>query len=303
MPSPLVSIGLPAFNCEKTLAVAVRSILHQTYDNWELSLMEDGSSDGTLEVARSFCDPRISVFTDRSHKGLVPRLNEAVRMSRGEYFARMDGDDIAFPNRLKRQVEFLTENTNVDLVGCGILVFGDNGVALGVRHVTETHAEICRRPWAGFPLPHPTWMGRMEWFRSHRYDSKATRAEDQDLLLRTFSTSYFACLPEILQGYREDQLVLPNILRGRYSFTIAVFRDFFERKQYLTAIGGALGQCAKALVDVFAISTGFDHRILRHRARPMRSEMVECWANVWERVQDQTEPILSLLVDSSKASA
>ena len=303
MASPLVSIGLPAFNCEKTLAVAVRSILNQTYDHWKLLLMEDGSSDRTLEVARSFCDPRISVFTDGSHKGLVPRLNEAVAMSHGEYFARMDGDDIAFPNRLRRQVEFLTENANVDLVGCGILVFGDNGIALGVRHGAENHAEICRRPWSGFPLPHPTWMGRIEWFRSHGYDAKAIRAEDQELLLRTFSTSCFSCLPEILQGYREDELVLHKILRGRYSFTIAVIRDFFERKQYFTAIHGALGQCAKALVDFFAISTGFNHKILRHRARPMRTEIVECWSDVWERVQDRKEPILSLLIGRSKASA
>jgi hypothetical protein len=205
----------------------------------------------------------------------------------------MDGDDVAFPNRLRRQVEFLTENANVDLVGCGILVFGDNGVVLGVRRVAENHGEICRRPWAGFHLPHPTWMGRMEWFRSHRYDAKAIRAEDQELLLRTYSTSCFSCLPEILQGYREDQLVLRNILRGRCSFTIAVFSDFFERKQYFTAIGAALGQCAKALVDVFAISTGLNHQILRHRARPVRTEIVECWSDVWERVQDHTEPILS----------
>src|SRR5262245_7924035 len=74
---PLVSIGMPVFNCEKTLAIAIRSILNQTYDNWELLLMDDGSIDRTLDVARSFDDPRISVVTDHSHKGLVPRLNQA----------------------------------------------------------------------------------------------------------------------------------------------------------------------------------------------------------------------------------
>src|ERR1039458_2052600 len=96
---PLVSIGMPAFNCEKTLAVAIHSILNQTYSNWELLLMEDGSSDRTPEVAQSFSDPRISVFADQSHKGLVPRLNQAVAMSRGKYFARMDADDVAYPER------------------------------------------------------------------------------------------------------------------------------------------------------------------------------------------------------------
>src|SRR5215472_3881837 len=94
---PLVSIGMPTFNCERTLAIAIRSILNQTYDNWQLLLMDDGSTDRTLEVARGFADPRISVLTDHSHKGLVPRLNQAVEMSQGEYFARMDGDDVAYP--------------------------------------------------------------------------------------------------------------------------------------------------------------------------------------------------------------
>ena len=77
---PLVSIGLPAFNCEKTLSVAIRSILNQTYDNWELLLVEDGSSDRTLEVARSFPDPRILVFTNHVNKGyFVPQSRGLVK--------------------------------------------------------------------------------------------------------------------------------------------------------------------------------------------------------------------------------
>jgi glycosyltransferase involved in cell wall biosynthesis len=290
-PPPLISVGMPVFNCEKTLGTALRSILTQSFKNWELLIIDDGSADRTREVARSFDDQRIRMIADGEHRGLVARLNQAIELGTGRYFARMDGDDVAFPDRLKRQVEFFTENANVDLVGCGVLVFGDNGTVLGVRYVAENHAEICRRPWAGFQLPHSTWMGRMEWFRSHRYDAKAIRAEDQELLLRTFSTSCFSCVPEILQGYREDQLVLRNILHSRCSFTIAVLRDCIERKQYFTAIGGVLEQCAKALVDVFAISTGLNRQILRHRARPARTEIVECWSNVWEQVQDRTEPV------------
>lgn len=292
-PSPVVSIGMPLFNCEKTLGAALRSILKQTFQNWELLIIEDGSTDRTLEVAQSFGDPRIRVIADGEHKGLVARLNQAIVLSQGRYFARMDGDDVAFPNRLKRQVEFLIENANVDLVGCGILVFGDDGRVLGARYIVENHAEICRRPWVGFHLPHPTWMGRIEWFRAHRYNSKAIRAEDEELLLRSYMTSCFACLPEIQQGYREGQLVLRKILRARCSFTIAVFRDFFESKQYFTAICGVLGQCAKALVDVFAISTGLNHHILRHRARPVETEIVECWSEIWAGVQDHTEPTFS----------
>jgi Glycosyl transferase family 2 len=290
---PTVSIGVPAYNCEKTLAIAVRSILNQTYGNWELLLMEDGSNDRTLEVAREFSDPRISVFTDHSHKGLVPRLNRAVAMSRGKYFARMDADDVAYPERLERQVEYLERHPGIDLLGCGVLVFKGDGVALGSRHAPQAHEEICRRPAAGFHMGHPTWMGRMEWFRAHSYDAKAVRAEDQVLLLRSYSTSRFACLSEVLCGYREERLDLGKILRGRCSFTIAAFREFFERREYSTALGGALEQCAKAIVDILAISTGLGYMVLRHRARPVATETVARWSGVWTQVQGHTEPTFS----------
>jgi glycosyltransferase involved in cell wall biosynthesis len=123
MVSPLIIIGMPIFNCEETLATAIRSILNQTYDNRELLLMEDGSTDRTLEVARSFSDPRISVFTDHSNKRLTPRLNQAVAMSRGRYFAHADADDVAYPERLERQVDYLERHPEIDLLGCGMLAF------------------------------------------------------------------------------------------------------------------------------------------------------------------------------------
>jgi glycosyltransferase involved in cell wall biosynthesis len=172
---PLVSIAMPVRNCERTVRRAVNSILRQSLSNWELLLLDDGSTDGTLEIARSICDPRIRLFADGQQMGLVPRLNEAVRLAEGNLLARMDGDDVAFPDRLRRQVEFLDEHPEVDLAGCGVLVFRSGGEVLGKRSVVETHEKICRRPWAGFPLGHPTWMGRIEWFRLHPYDPAAIR--------------------------------------------------------------------------------------------------------------------------------
>ena len=283
---PLVSIGMPIFNCEKTLAVAIRSILNQTYSNWQLLLMDDGSTDRTLEVARSFDDPRISVFTDHSHKGLVPRLNQAIEMSRGEYFARMDGDDVAYPERLERQTKYLEQHPEVDLLGCGMLVFKGNGVAVGSRLGPQTHEEICQRPSDGFYIGHPTWMACRPWFRAHPYDAKAARAEDQVLLLRSYSTSCFACLPEILCGYREDRLVLGKILRCRYAFATAIFRECFEREKYFAAIAAVLRQLGKAFLDSLAITTGLNYLVLAHRARSLNPASLQRWVEVWSQVKD-----------------
>ena len=281
---PLVSIGMPTFNCEETLAVAIRSILNQTYERWELLVMEDGSSDGSLEVARSFSDPRIRVYGDGSHKGIVPSLNEAVAMSRGEYFARMDADDVAYPERLERQIEYLQWHPEIDLLGCRMLMFKDDGIAFGCRPTPETHEQICRRPSDGFHVAHATWMGRTRWFRAHPYDPDNPRAEDQVLLLRSYATSHFACLPEILYGCREDRLLLRKILVSRYGFAKGIVREFFGSRKYITAAGAVLKQFAKAHVDVLAVLTGLDYNVLAHRARPLPPENLQQWTQVWSQV-------------------
>ena len=289
MLAPVVSIGMPAFNCEKTLEVAIRSIIRQSYENWELLLMEDGSNDGTMEVVRQFADPRISICTDGRHKGLVARLNEAVTISRGRYFARMDADDVAFPKRLGKQVEYLEGHPKVDLVGIGMIVFRGNGVALGYRKGPTSHEEICARACDGFPLGHPTLMGRTSWFRAHTYEADFPLAEDQVLLLRSYATSRFACLPEILYGYREDELRLRKILVGRYGFAKGVVRELGGRRRYLAAASAVLKQVAKAHVDVFAVTTGLGYRVLGHRARPLRPADLQRWGEVWSELQLETK--------------
>jgi glycosyltransferase involved in cell wall biosynthesis len=287
--APLVSIGMPAFNCAETLAVAIRSILRQNYENWELLVMEDGSSDRTLEVARGFSEPRVRVCSDGLHEGIVPRLNQAVWRSRGEYFARMDADDIAYPERLERQVEYLQQHTEVDLLGCPMLMFKEDGVAFGCRPLPECHEEICRQPSSGFRIAHATLMGRVSWFRAHAYDRGAPRAEDYDLFLRSYTTSRFACLPDILYGCREERLLLRKILVGRYGVTKAAAREFASRRKYFTAAGAVLKQFAKAHVDVFAVLTGLDYRVLAHRARPLHADDLQRWTEVWRELQHEAE--------------
>ena len=154
---PLVSIGMPVFNCEKTLNIAVQSILNQTYSNWELILIDDGSEDKTLEIANSFQDSRIKVIADGRNQQLPIRLNQAIALSRGKYFARMDGDDVSYPERLQRQVEYLEQHPEIDLLGTGSINFRD-GKATGAVQLEESHAGICARPWSSFILLHPTWM-------------------------------------------------------------------------------------------------------------------------------------------------
>ena len=279
--SVLVSIGMPVRNCQTTVSTAIRSVLNQTLSDWELLVVDDGSQDSTAQIAAAFRDSRIHVIADGFSAGLPARLNQLVRCARGRYFARMDGDDVCFPERLAIQAAYLEAHTEVDLVSTSVVVFGPHGKVLGVREVHESHRQICRRPWGSFPMPHPTWMGQLEWFRAHRYARTAVRCEDQELLLRTYEHSRFAGIAKVLLGYREDRLRLRKLCSGRLHYMCAVQRHFCERGQYGPAAAAIVGHCCRLAIDTFAITSGLQHTVLRHRARPAPADVVEQWHRVW----------------------
>src|SRR4051812_7590490 len=97
---PAASIGIPFMNNERELALAIRSVFAQTFEDWELLLCDDGSTDGSLELARSIEDPRVRVLTDGANRGLPARLNELARASTADIVVRMDADDVMLPTRL-----------------------------------------------------------------------------------------------------------------------------------------------------------------------------------------------------------
>jgi glycosyltransferase involved in cell wall biosynthesis len=280
---PLVSIGMPVHNSEETIGSALRSLSLQEYENWELILIDDGSSDRTLERAERHEDNRIRIICGKTRQGISRRLNQAVELSRGEYFARMDGDDIAYPERMRLQVEFLDKNPGVDLAGCRVLIFHGGGDIVGTYPFRQTHGEICRRPWSGFYLPHPTWMGKTVWFRRHPYRTEPVRTEDQELLLRTFSKSRFACLPHFLLGYRQVRLSLKAILPGRIHFALALLEGPTAVRRFQVALG-VFEQFLKGVTDIFALTSGLNYRILRHRALPVPDSEVRRWREVWSAV-------------------
>lgn len=283
---PLVTIGMPVRNCQDTLPLAIQSILLQTYPHWELLIIDDGSTDGTLAVARRFRDPRITICAEKDWKGLAARLNQAILMGRGKYFARMDGDDVAYPERLERQVRYLEQNPQVDLVGALVLVFRSRGVLLGKRTGPEDSRSICARPFAGFPMVHPTFVGRIDWFRRYGYKEEVVGAlhEDQEMLLRSYRLSQFANVPEILLGYREEKLDLRKMLRGRWYFVRAALRESRRQHQIFLAARTIPVQALKAVLDCFAVYSGLGYRLLRHRAQPHTREEQAKWERVWQLV-------------------
>jgi glycosyltransferase involved in cell wall biosynthesis len=300
---PLVSIGMSVRNNQDTLAQSLRSIVDQTYPHWELILIDDGSSDATLAVARRFAeaDARIRLVADGGRKGLPARLNESIEAASGVYYARMDGDDVAYPRRLERQVDYLEAHRDVDLVGTWAIVFGAGGRALGKRGGAERHEQICARPHAGFPLIHPTYLGRIDYFRRNRYRAGRgetggesapppipgglARGQDQDLLIRSYRSARFANVPEVLLGYREEGIDLNKVLASRYCLGKSFWYELGRQGRPVAAARAVAEQGLKALVDVFAVKTRLTDRLLRHRARPATAAEVQCWEQVWAGLQ------------------
>jgi len=278
---PAISIALSMHNAAATIARAVRSLLTQTFSDWELLLFDDGSTDDSIDRVRALADARIRIASDGRRLGLAARLNQAIDLARGPYIARMDADDIAYPERLERQYAFLKANPDIDLLGSGMMVFGDDGRPIGLYPIRQTHAEICARPYSGFYLAHPTWIGKTQWFRRWRYDPGCRRAQDQDLLLRSYAHSRFAVLPEPLAGYRQDALSVRKSLAGRYSFARAIVRVAWRDHDYAAGAVAVALQAAKFAADAVAIPSGLSRRVLSHQAIPFTASDAARWRDVW----------------------
>jgi glycosyltransferase involved in cell wall biosynthesis len=196
-----VTVGISFFNSEKTLGAAMRSVLAQSRQDWELILVNDGSTDRSLEIARSIRDPRVRVVSDGENLGFATRLNQITRMASGEYIARMDADDLMHPERLEVQARYLDAHPEVDVVGSSCFLINASNRVLGLGHTTPIDA----RPIAALRksvLLHPSCMGRRAWFEQNAYDESMLRAQDAELWIRTLPVSNFARIDRPLLYYR-----------------------------------------------------------------------------------------------------
>jgi glycosyltransferase involved in cell wall biosynthesis len=276
-PPPVVSVIMSMRNSASTVGVAVRSVLMQTLRDWEMIVIDDGSSDSCGAIVEEFHDERIRLVRESSSAGLAARLNQAVALVRGEFIARMDADDICFPERLAWQVVRLREDPQLDLIGCGAVVFTSGGEPIGEMPAGIDHREIVARPFAGFPLPHPTWCGRSNWFRDNPYNSELRYAEDQDLLLRSFRHSRLGGLDKILLGYRQDRLALRKLIPGRATFAKSIWRDGITTGRALPALGGIATQTAKGMADVATLALGFNRQMQLRRLKPVSLDTRRRW--------------------------
>jgi glycosyltransferase involved in cell wall biosynthesis len=186
---PRISIGLPVFNCEKYVSDCIKSILSQTFSDFELIIINDGSNDSSASVLSSFKDERIILINSDVRLGLIYRLNQLIDLSNGEFFVRMDADDIMLPYRLENQLyELSNEDKNV-VSFSGAIIINEQG-----KIIEETRPKIPKSKldlFLGIYPTHPTVMAHIDWFRNYKYRSGMFRIEDFDLWYRSFKNTIF----------------------------------------------------------------------------------------------------------------
>jgi len=201
---PLVSIILPVFNGELYLRDAIQSILDQTYENFELLIFNDGSTDGSLRIAESFADKRIRIYNDSQNRGYVAHLNYGLSNARGKYIARMDADDISNHERLRTQVEFMERFSEVGVCGTFVTLIDENGRLLGKGHHFVDDDMLRIRLLTDSCFAHPTVMFRKAIVEANNisYDQHYAPAEDYKLWFDLSLKTKLANIPNYLLKYR-----------------------------------------------------------------------------------------------------
>ena len=201
--TPRVTILMPVYNAAAYVREAVESILAQTFKNFELLAINDGSTDATAHILRTFDDKRVRVLDNNENLGIIQTMNLGLDAARSEYVARMDGDDICHHNRLELQVRFLDTNPGVDICGGSISVFGKGKRPSILKHPTDDNYIRCAF-LSHNPMANPTVMFRREpvLATGERYLSDFEWVEDYDFFERLSNTLRFGNLPDVLLDYR-----------------------------------------------------------------------------------------------------
>jgi glycosyltransferase involved in cell wall biosynthesis len=202
--APLISVLMSVYNGLPYLTEAVDSVLSQTFTDFEFIIIDDESSDGSLEILEKYAvkDARIKLIKNPERLGLGINLKNGVVAARGTWIARMDADDISVPERLAKQLEYVTANPKTDILGSYAMDIDPNGNEIGLRRCPTTHADIVKYIWT-CPIIHPTvFMKKESLLRAGSYGNEKRR-QDYALWFKCASKSLqFANLPEPLLKYR-----------------------------------------------------------------------------------------------------
>jgi len=203
MDKPMVTVLMSVYNGERFLKEAIDSILNQTFTDFEFLIINDGSTDRSVEIIESYEDPRIRLINNEKNLKLIASLNKGISLARGKYIARMDCDDVSMPDRLEKEVDFLEKSLDYGLVGTYYTVIDGEGKDQYNVSYPSSNELIKLFLSLNCPLAHGSIMGRTELFKQNLYGSEESYAvEDYELWTRMSKVTKIHNIPEYLFKYR-----------------------------------------------------------------------------------------------------
>lgn len=205
--NPIISVIMPIFNAENYLREAIDSILGQTFSDFELLILNDGSTDCSMDIISSYNDPRIIIHSTIVNKGLIFQLNKGIELSRGKYIARMDSDDISLPKRFETQFQILENNPEVSVCGTSYFIKDErkNNFKKIIKYErTENPFEVYMHLFFSCAVCHPSVMIRKKLIDVNKlhFDINFKDAEDFELWVRISEISQIINIPNALLIYR-----------------------------------------------------------------------------------------------------
>lgn len=202
---PRVTVFIPAFNAERYIGDAIESVLAQTYPDFELLIIDDGSTDASAAVICSFeTDPRLRAVSHIQNLGQPRTRNHGLEIANGEYIAFLDADDRCIPERIARQVAYLDTHADIDGVGSWMAWMDENGHAIDQPYdeLPLAPERIACHMLVECPIAHPTMMLRASALSGYRYNESFAGAEDYELWARMIVKHRFANVSDALVCYR-----------------------------------------------------------------------------------------------------
>ena len=226
--SPIISVLLPVYNGEKFLKEAIESVLNQSFDDFELVIIDDGSTDDSCNIIFSYQDARIRFLRNEQNIGLIKTLNKGINESKGKYIARMDADDICREDRFVKQVEFLEQHPSYGIVGswCSII----NSSKKIEYHTSHESLQFALLNYCCFV--HPSVMIRKSVLTEYQlyFDSQYVHSEDYELWTRLLTKTKAANLPEYLLSYREHENQISSKYREAQLAMVSIIRVNYLKK-------------------------------------------------------------------------
>lgn len=266
---PRISIGIPFRDPGPCFEMAVRSVFAQSMQDWELVLVNDGSTDGSVELAGCIEDERVILVDDGNARGLVFRLNQIAMIARGIFLARMDADDIMHPSRVETQYRYLCRRPDVDVVDSAAVILDEHRYPFGKLGGNGRAFDVYTGLKHGFVI-HPSIMAKREWFLANPYDEEYPRAEDRELFARVAGSSTTVHLPQPLLFYFGARRVRTGAFLRSYSSERKVLLAHGRRLLPASAVAKLyLRSLLKSLLLPVVVGLGRDAFVTRRMNAPL----------------------------------